>query len=138
MRRTVELALVMVVVAFGLSVVAQEKPTADFQNVMKSNGATNMALGMHIMAKDYAGIAADAATLKANYAKIEAFWTAKKADDAIAISKTGVQGATDLETAAKAMNDDGIAAARKAVGGTCAGCHMAHRTQLPDKTFEIK
>ena len=140
MRRVVlaALGIVVAVVVFGLSVAANEKPAADFQTLMKSNGATNGALRMHIMAKDYDGIATDAATLKDNYAKAEAYWTGKKVDDAIAFSKAGAKGAADLETAAKAKNDDGIAAANKAVAATCGGCHMAHREQLPDKTFEIK
>jgi hypothetical protein len=83
-------------------------------------------------------IAADAATVKANFAKIEAFWTAKKVDDAITFAKTGATGAADLETAAKAKNDAGIASANMAIGGTCGGCHRAHREQLPDKSYEIK
>src|SRR6185295_13188284 len=140
MQRTSGLAwgVVAAVVVFGLTVIANEKPTAEFQDVMKSNGATNGALRMHIMAKDYDGVAADAATLKGNYAKIEAYWTAKKVDDAIAFAKTGVKGAADLETAAKAKNDEGVAAAGRAVASTCGGCHMAHREQLPDKSYEIK
>ena len=138
MRRTIVPAVVMVVAVFGLGIIAAEKPTPEFQNVMKSNGATNGALRMHITAKDYDAIVADAVTLKDNYAKIEAFWTAKKVDDAIASAKAGAKGAADLEIAAKAKSDDGIAAASKVVASTCGSCHMAHREQLPDKTFEIK
>jgi len=85
-------------VALGLTAIANEKPSADFQSVMKSNGATTMALRDHITAKNYDAIATDAATLKANFAKIEAFWTAKKVDDAITFAKTGAKGAADLET----------------------------------------
>lgn len=140
MRRALLLSSLTAVVAFGLTVVANEKPTADFQNVMKSNGAIAGPMGLrgHIPAKDYDGIAKDAATLKENYAKIEAFWTQKKVDDAIAFSKAGAKGAADLEAAAKAKDDAAIAAANTAVTATCGGCHMAHRERLPDMTFEIK
>lgn len=140
MRRGVTPALfaIVAVVVFGLTAVANEKPTAEFQSLMKSNGATNGALRMHVMAKDYDGIAMDAATLKDNYAKTVAYWTPKKVDDAIGFSNAGAKAAADLETAAKAKSDDGIAAANKALGATCGGCHMAHREQLPDKSFEIK
>ena len=137
MRGRVVLGLVATV-ALGLTVVANEKPSTEFQNIMKSNGATNGSLLMHIMAKDYDGVAADAATLKGNFAQADAFWTAKKVDDTITFSKAGSKAAADLETAAKAKNDDGIAAAQKSVAATCGGCHMAHRDQLPDKSFEIK
>ena len=77
-------------------------------------------------------------TFKAEFAKIEAFWTAKKVDDAVALAKTAAKGAADLEIAAKAKNDEGITAASTAIGGTCSGCHTAHREQLPDKSYEIK
>jgi cytochrome c556 len=138
MRSRVALSLMVMTAVLGPSVIANEKPTAEFQGVMKSNGATAGALRMHIMAKDYDGIAMDAATLKGNFAKIEAFWTAKKVDDAIGFAKAGGKSAAELEAAAKAKSDERIAAASMATTGSCGGCHMAHRERLPDMTFEIK
>jgi cytochrome c556 len=138
MRTTIVLAVTAATFVLGLTVIANEKPTAEFEATMKSNGATLQALRGHIMGKDYDGIAMDAATLKANFAKVEAFWTQRKVDDAIGFAKRGAAAAADLETAAKAKNDDQIAAANMAIGGTCGGCHKAHREQLPDKTFEVK
>jgi cytochrome c556 len=138
MRRTVALSLLAVTAVFGPAIIANEKPTTEFQSIMKSNGAAAGALRMHVMAKDYDAIAADAATLEGNFAKIEAFWTAKKVDDAIGFAKAGARGAADLESAAKAKNDERIAAASMMTTGSCGGCHMAHRERLPDMTFEIK
>ena len=82
--------------------------------------------------------AGDAATLKTMFADIEKFWTARKADDAIGFAKTGAKSAADLETAAKAKNEEGVATAARAVNGTCMGCHAAHRERLPDGSSEIK
>jgi hypothetical protein len=132
--------LLAAAVFFGISVLANEKPTTEFQDLMKSNAAASGPTGVraHITAKDYDAIAKDAATLKANFTKIEAFWAQKKVDDAIKFAKDGGQAAAALETAAKAKNDAEITAAVAKIGPTCAGCHMAHREQLPDKTFEIK
>jgi mono/diheme cytochrome c family protein len=140
MRRTFGLSLLTMAIAFGLTALANEKPTTEFQNIMKSNAATNGAMGLraHIAAKDYDAIAKDAATFKDNFSKIEAFWTQKKVDDAVKLAKTGHEAAEDLEKAAKAKDDAAIMAAQMKIGGTCGGCHMAHREQLPDKTFEIK
>jgi len=39
---------------------------------------------------------------------------------------------------AAAGDDAKIAAANMTLGAQCAGCHTAHREQLPDKSFEIK
>jgi cytochrome c556 len=138
MRSTVALSLLTATAVFGVTIIANEKPTAEFQAVMKSNAATNAALRMHVMAKDYDAIATDAATLKGNFAKIEAFWTAKKVDDAIGFAKAGGKGSADLEAAAKAKSDDRIAAATMVTTGSCGGCHMAHRERLPDMSYEIK
>src|SRR5712691_1973956 len=113
MRRTIALLALAVAVVFGLSVRANEKPTAEFQATMKSNGATVVALGNHIKAKEYDSIAMDASTLQANFAKIETFFSSKKMDDAVAFAKGGAKAAADLEAAAKAKSDDGIAAAQK-------------------------
>ena len=138
-RRIVPTLVMMVgVVVFDLTVVANEKPSAEYQDVMKSNGATNGDLRMHIMAKDYDAIVADAVALQRNFAKILAYWTGKKVFDATEFASDGARGAAALETAAKAKSDDGLAAAQKTVAATCGGCHMAHREQLPDKSFEIK
>lgn len=144
-------------IASVATLMATEKPTADFQAVMRSNGSivdvsqgTDRAstgsnprsetagLRTHIRAKDYDAIAADAATLKANFTKIQAFWTGRKVDDAVGWSKAGVQAASDLEAAAKAKDDAKISASATAVAATCRDCHQAHRAmQLIDRTFEI-
>src|SRR5204862_6747122 len=100
-------------------------------------GAASGALRGNVTAKDYDAIAADAATLKENFAKIEAFWTARKAGDAIGFAKAGGKSAADLETAAKAKDDPGVATAARAVSGTCMACRSAHDQQLPDKPYEI-
>ena len=127
-------------IAFGLTALANEKPTMEFQTIMRSNAATNGAMGLraHITAKDYDAIAKDAATFKENFSKIETFWTQKKVDDAVKFAKTAHEAAEDLEKAAKAKDDAAIMTAQMKIGATCGGCHMAHREQLPDKTFEIK
>ena len=105
---------------------------------MKDTNTAAQALRGHVQAKDYDGIAADAAALRKLFADTEAFWTARKVDDAIGFSKTGAKASADLETAAKAKNDDGVATAARAVNGTCMGCHTAHRERLPDGSSEIK
>jgi cytochrome c556 len=137
MRKVCWVVLVAVAL-FGLTLVASEKPSDAYVKAMKDVQAAQMGLGAAVTAKDYDAVARYAATFRASFAVSEAFWSARKVDDAIAASKAASKGATDLERAAKAKDDEGIAAARRAVGGTCAGCHMAHRARLADGTFEIK
>lgn len=135
--RTYLSMLAMTAVA-ALTVMAAEKPPEAHVKLMKDTNTAAGALRGHVQAKDYDAIAADAATLKTMFADIEKFWTARKTDDAIGFAKAGAKGAIDLETAAKAKNEEGVASAARAVNGTCMGCHTAHRERLPDGTSEIK
>src|SRR5262249_29376379 len=105
---------------------------------MKNLGAANQSLRNNVTAKDYDAVAKDAAMFKASFATALAFWTAKKVDDAVTLAQNGAKSAADLEAAAKAKNEEAVVAAQKAVGSTCATCHMAHRERLQDGTFEIK
>ena len=126
------------VVLFGLTVLANEKPTEAYMNAMKNLKSGQMAMRAAVTAKDYDAIAKAAATFQASFDVTEQFWTAKKADDAVASAKAGAKGAADLAAAATAKNDEAIAAAQRALAGTCMGCHTAHRERLADGSFEIK
>ena len=129
----------LAVAALGVvTLLGAEKPPESYVTLMKDTNTAAQALRGHVQAKDYDGIAADAAALKKLFAGTEAFWTSRKADDAIGFSKAGAKASADLEAAAKAKNDDGIATAARAVNGTCMGCHTAHRERLPDGSSEIK
>jgi cytochrome c556 len=137
MGRSVLLA-VMAASALAIGVMANEKPTDAYVKSMKETNAASQSLKKNVAAKNYEGIATDAATLKTLFTGTEEFWTARKTDDAIAAAKEGVSAATDLETAAKAKNEAGVETAAKAVNATCKTCHDAHRERLPDGTSEIK
>ncbi|HEX3702121.1 MAG TPA: hypothetical protein VHU82_02245 [Vicinamibacterales bacterium] len=122
----------------AIGVMANEKPSDAYVKSMKETNAASQSLKKSVEAKDYDAVAKDAATLKTLFTGTEEFWTARKTDDAIAAAKAGVTAATDLETAAKAKNAEGVATASKAVAATCKTCHDAHRERLPDGTSEIK
>jgi cytochrome c556 len=137
MARSWGLVAVCALVVFGLTVRADEKPTEAYQTAMKNLGAANQSLRTNVPAKDFAAIEQNAATFKASFATALAFWMEKKADDAIKLAQDGSQAAADLEAAAKAKNEEGVAAAQRAVGATCSACHMAHRSGQQG-AFEIK
>lgn len=139
MHGRLRLAAICAAVIVGAIVIANEKPTPEYQTAMKNLGAANMALRGDITNKDYAAIEKHAATYRASFTVANQFWTAKKADDAIKLTQDGLKGAADLDAAAKAKNDEGLNAARGAIGATCRGCHMVHRDQISDNpaTYEI-
>ncbi len=124
-------------VCLVVTVAASEKPPESFQKTMKDMNAAAQALRGHVQAKDNDAVAADAAKIKDAMTATAAFWKERKAEDAINFASTGLKAAGDLETAAKAKNDEGVAAAARAVNGTCMGCHAAHREKVGEG-YEIK
>src|ERR1700681_3863927 len=142
---------VCAVALFGLSVRASEKPAEAYQKAEKDLNVTNNSLRNNVKSIDYPGLENDAVALKAALAVLLEFWQEKKVDDAIKFVQAGIAAAGDLETAAKAMNYNGVLAAQNAVAGSngvafvgealpgvCVGCHLAHRQRMPDGTYEIK
>ena len=95
-------------------------------------------LRKNLDAKNYEGVATNAATLKTLFANTQSFWEARKMEDAVGFAKGGAKAATDLEAAAKARNDEAVASQGKTLLATCKTCHDAHRERLPDGTSEIK
>jgi len=140
MNRNFKLAAACFAAMLGMAVVsASEKAPEDYVKAMKAIGDANGKLRPLVTAKDYDGIAAAAAGLKPSVATAAKFWADKKVEDAAKLSSDVVKAVGDLETAAKAKDDAGIAAAAGVIGGSCRTCHTAHRTEkLPDGSYEIK
>jgi cytochrome c556 len=125
-------------VVLGLSIVAaNEKPSPEYVAAMKGINMANGQLRQHLAAKDFDAIAADAAALKPHVKVAGDYWTSKKVEDAMKMSSDLSKAVDDLETAAKAKNEDAVMAAAKGVTGSCLGCHSAHREKTADG-YEIK
>src|SRR5580658_1497796 len=105
---------VCVVVLLGLPMAANEKPAEAYQKAEKDLNTTNNSLRNNVKAIDYSGLEKDAASLKAAFTVMLAYWQEKKAEDAIKFIQTGITAAADLDTAAKAMNYNGVLAAQNA------------------------
>jgi cytochrome c556 len=138
MRGKLKAAAVCAAVVVGFTAMANEKPSPEYQTAMKNLGTANAGMRGDVTNKDYAAIEKHAATYKASFTVADTYWSGKKVEDAMKLAKDGLKAAGELETAAKAKNDDGIAAAQRGIGATCRGCHMTHREQLPDMSYEIK
>ena len=111
--------------------------TDEYKMLMTPAAATQMALQRAVQT-DLAATAKAAADMQAAFAKIEAFWTKRGTADAIGFAKSVQAVAKEVETAASAGNKDAAVAAAAKIMANCGSCHMAHRTRLPDGTFELK
>jgi cytochrome c556 len=124
---------------------ADEKPTEAYQRAMKEMSASAQALRAEVKTIESAGAYPDytplekhVSTLRAAFKTTLAYWSDKKAADAIDVSQAGLTGVDALEKAAKEKSYDNLVSASSAISATCASCHKAHRTQTPEGTYEIK
>ena|SRR5438093_9982212 len=135
MRKVSVLIGLCMLVALALTVIGQE---AGLPPIMQSNRTTLPSLNMNIMAKNADGAAADAQKLQQNFTQSADIFKALKADDAVALAKMQADDAAAVAKAVKAGNWDAAAGPAGAIQKRCGACHMAHREQLPDKSFKFK
>jgi len=110
---------------------------ADYMGWMKAAVASKGKVAKGIAAKDGPGVVTDAKVMEDSFKGIEDYWTKKGAADATGFAKTARQASADIGKAAKAGDFDAANAAMTTLGGTCGGCHMAHRAK-GDSGFQIK
>ena len=110
---------------------------ADYMGWMKAAVASKGKVAKGLAAKDGPGVATDAKVMEDSFKGIDDYWTKKGAADATGFAKTARQASADIGKAAKAGDFDAAGAAMTTLGGTCGGCHMAHRAK-GDSGFQIK
>jgi len=122
--------------AFGVSfAVAQTE--AELEKGMKELGKLN---GTVRKADPKTGleVAAMADKMVAIYAVSKGYWEKKGVADAVKWSADGHAAALELGEGAKGGDAAKVGGALSKLGGTCKGCHEAHREKLADGTYKIK
>jgi hypothetical protein len=110
----------------------------DYSKTMKDVQMQNMALRKAITGASEADVAAAAAKLETDFKDVQAYWEAKKVDDATTSAKNAVAAAQAISKAAAAHDMAAASAGLPALAATCGSCHMAHRDRQADGTFTIK
>ena len=110
---------------------------ADYMGFMKSAVASKGKVAKGIAAKDKGTVETEAKAMESSFKQIEDYWTKKGAADATGFAKQAVAASGDIAKAAAAGDFDAANTAMMALGGTCGGCHMAHRSKGASG-FEIK
>jgi hypothetical protein len=104
---------------------------------MKDIQAGNVALGAAITAGNAADAAIQAAKLEAHFTEAAAIFTKEGVENATKMSKEIADAAGDYAKAARAGDMSGAGKAKTSIA-KCQACHMAHREQLPDKSYKLK
>jgi mono/diheme cytochrome c family protein len=108
---------------------AAEKPSAEHVKLMKDLGAANGAI------RKGADVAANAAKMQETMKAVTKYWASKSE----AAKKACDDGNAGVAAILKAGEDKAaLAAGMKMVGGSCKGCHDAHREKVSDTEYLIK
>jgi len=133
-----KVSLIAVVCMLCLSVAVWAQEDADYQNWMKSNGATVASLRKNLDAKSGDAAAADAKKLQDTFVQVNAYWQKKNVSDAAKFSMDAQNGFKDVAQLAAAGKFDEASAALMKTQANCAGCHMAHRDKAADGSWKMK
>ncbi len=111
---------------------------ADYAAAMKEIGSNNGMIGKAITSGAAADAAKGSAILEARFKDVNAYWTAKKVDDAIKFSADALAASQALSKALAANDMTAAGEARTKLGATCMGCHTAHREKTPEGGWKMK
>lgn len=122
------------------AVQAKDVTEADYKVAMENTLAGMQAIGktMRENPAELTGVVAGAKAIDAALASIDAFWVARKAQDAVDMNAKSRAAAQAVAKAAGTNDAVATREAVKALQGTCKACHDVYREQLPDKSYRIK
>jgi cytochrome c556 len=121
---------------FAILAFAQDH--AALREAMKTAGSSFATLRKSVTAQDAAATEQAAEKLAAAFPTVRAHFEEHKMQDGIDFATTAEKASNSLAEAAKAGDWDQASADLKTLGGTCQGCHAAHREKLPDGSFKMK
>lgn len=133
-------AALTVVLAVGVTAQANLTPE-DHAKIMKANAGAGGAINKAVASGAAADAKTQVATLRTNYMSLQAFYTAKKKDDAVAILKDGLSQLDALDKLLSAATVDPMAvqaAMKQFQGNTCGACHKLYREGDAQTGFHFK
>jgi len=111
---------------------------ADYQNWMKTVGATSGSLRKNLEAKNAEAASADAKKLQDAFQQVHDFWHKKNVDDAMKFAMNASDGFRQVAEQASAGKFDDAAASLKKASASCGACHAVHREKASDGSWKIK
>jgi cytochrome c556 len=111
---------------------------SELEKKMKSAGDAMGGIRKGMQANAMPQVATNAKAMVAALEGTESFWAERHANDGVKYTQEGLAAAKELVAAAEAGHGDHAKSAAAKLGGSCKGCHDAHREKLPDGKYKIK
>ena len=121
-----------------ISVTAFAQDEKEYQDWMKTTGATAGSLRKNLEAKNGEAAAADAKKLQGVSTQVHDFWMKKKIDNATKFASSAQDGFKEIGQLASSGKFDEAAATLKTTMANCGGCHNAYREKAADGSWKIK
>lgn len=125
-----------VVVMLGLTVVASDKPPADYVAAMQTIAGAHDAAVKAIKAEELEAVEKHAGTIVDAFGVVERYWASKS--DVMPLARAATKAASDLRVSAQQRSLEGAEYSAKELAAACTTCHDGHREKMPDGTFQIK
>jgi|SRR5579872_6347800 len=110
----------------------------EFEGWMKQTNKSYASAQKGVAAKQAAETAAAGDKMAELFEHVKGHFEGHKMADGIGFAKTAHDAALDLAADAKAGNWEKASAEMKTIGGTCQGCHAAHRVKKANGEYEMK
>lgn len=133
MRRLLLLPLSLCLAACLLSAQDEAEVSKSMKTIGKSMGALRS-----MESKTSPEAVENAEKIVAAFHATHTYWNKKEVSDAMKWNEESTAAAEQLLAAMKAGEQEKAAAAYKTLGGSCRGCHDAHREKLADGSYKIK
>lgn len=129
----------------ALTTRADEPPSAEYVQAMKTLEAVSNELPRRLSAEDAEGLNALVIRARPALATLEQYWAARKIDEAVDIAQRASKAIAEISVAVHLMTDgpnpiavEGAQASIQSLQASCTACHAAYRRTLPDGSFAIK
>ena len=126
-------ALLGAALAFGYAM-----DEAELSKHMKAVGKSQGMLREGMKTADMAKVAEGAEGIATHLTGTDEFWTAHKLDDAVKHTQDGIAAAKAVAAAAKANDVAAVKTSMQKMGGSCKGCHDAHREKVGENEYKVK
>ena len=111
---------------------------ADYVKAMKEIGPAFAAMQRDNAAMNHADGIKQAQLLSDRFKDVQAYWQAKKVDDASTAAGNAVEAADATIKASTVMDMTALTSSQQKLSASCTSCHTAHREKLADGSYKMK
>ncbi len=137
-KKAAALAVVLTISLGAIPAAAQDAVTeSDYEAAMQELRYLATDTSLHIDASYWGDVGEDSDKIRAELARVEAFWTAQEQPQAVEFATQAIEAARSIGRASGSQDRNAATAALAELRGVCQSCHAEFREET-DAGFRIK